>query len=162
MVNEWLNMIQQSAQVAKKANGILAFIRNSVGTRTRAVTVPLYCTPSLLGGKFSRGEIHSGFLRAEGGAQGERPRDVRAAPAAPLGAGTRPGPAPVPAGPGTAPVPGRALPRYPALPGTAPVPGRALPRYPARPGPAPVPAGPCPGRHAPHPCGPAEPGWSPQ
>ena len=42
LVNAWLNMRQQCAQVAKKANSILAYVRNTVVSRSKEVIKSLY------------------------------------------------------------------------------------------------------------------------
>jgi len=42
LVNSQWNICQQGTLVAKKANGLLVCIRNSMANSTREVTVPLY------------------------------------------------------------------------------------------------------------------------
>jgi len=42
LVSAQLSMNQQCSQVAKKANGILACIRNSIVSRTKEMFAPLY------------------------------------------------------------------------------------------------------------------------
>ena len=42
LVDTWLNMSQQCAQVAKKSDGILACIRNSATSRSGKLIVPLF------------------------------------------------------------------------------------------------------------------------
>ncbi|KAK4821041.1 hypothetical protein QYF61_012221 [Mycteria americana] len=65
LVDSWLNMSQQCAQVAKKANGILACIKNSVASRTRAVIVP--CTRHCLEKRRLRGDLIALYNYLKGG-----------------------------------------------------------------------------------------------
>ena len=42
LVDSWLNMSQKTAQVAKKASSILAYIRSTVARESREDIIPLY------------------------------------------------------------------------------------------------------------------------
>jgi len=57
LVDAWLTMSQQCDPVAKKANGILACITNSVTSRRKKVIPPLYLRPHFEYWPFTTGKI---------------------------------------------------------------------------------------------------------